>query len=133
MLTDHPSSPDTTPLLAKTRVLVVEDDFLILMELEAVLQDAGADIAGPCRNVREALSIANGSDIGAALLDVQLGADTIVPVARALSARGTPFVFYTGQMASDPILAEWPGCRVVAKPAAAHTIVAALLEAMRAA
>ncbi|HEX5421390.1 MAG TPA: response regulator [Gammaproteobacteria bacterium] len=129
---EHPSSLDTAPLLTKARVLVVEDDFLILMELEAVLRDAGADIAGLCRNVREALAAADGGgDVGVALLDVRLGNDTVAPVARALTEHGTPFVFYTGQVDTDPILAEWPDCRVVSKPAAPHTIVTALLDAMR--
>jgi DNA-binding NtrC family response regulator len=131
-MTEHPRNLDSTPLLAKARVLVVEDDFLILLELEAMLLDAGADIAGLCRNVREALAAANGDgDVGVALLDVRLGGETVAPVARALSERGTPFVFYTGQVDIDPTLAEWPGCRIVSKPAAPRTIVTALLEAMR--
>src|SRR5690348_15892247 len=45
---------DGTPPLDGAPVLVVEDDFLILAELESGLTDAGAEVVGPCRDAREA-------------------------------------------------------------------------------
>lgn len=50
-------SLDDGLVLNGVRVLVVEDDGLLLMELEAVLLDAGAEVAGLCRSVDEALRI----------------------------------------------------------------------------
>jgi chemotaxis response regulator CheB len=50
-------SLDDGLVLNGVRVLVVEDDGLLLMELEAVLLDAGAEVAGLCRPVDEALRI----------------------------------------------------------------------------
>ncbi len=54
----------------------------------------------------------------------------MAPVARQLARRGTPFVFYTGQVENDPALAEWSDRKIVAKPAQAGTIVAALAESL---
>jgi DNA-binding NtrC family response regulator len=118
-----------TPL-GGARVLLVEDDLLILMELECVLSEAGAEIVGGCQTVKAALDLTGSDGLGAAVLDMQLGRDTIMPVARDLTRRGIPFVFYTGQADIGPIRAEWPQCRVIPKPAPAQMIVAALVDAL---
>jgi DNA-binding NtrC family response regulator len=117
--------------LRGARVLVVEDDAILLIELETILRDAGAEMIAACRTVGEALAAANKNGLKAAILDVRIGRETISPVARHLAARGTPFLFYTGQVSSDPALMEWPGCRIVAKPAQAKAIVTAVAELLR--
>jgi len=116
---------DVTCALHGARVLLVEDDFIILMELQSVLTDAGAVIAGACQTLREALVKAEKADITVAILDVRLERQTSAPIARKLARRGIPFIFYTGQLETDPIRAEWPTCRIVSKPAPAQSIVAA--------
>ena len=118
------------PVLHGARVLLVEDDILLLMELEAILREAGAEIAGRCRTVREALAVTDRDGVAAAILDVRVGRETIAPVARRLASRGTPFIFYTGQVESDPDLAEWTGHHVLSKPGRAGAIVAAVAEAL---
>jgi DNA-binding NtrC family response regulator len=123
------ASHSSAPSLRGARVLVVEDDAILAMELSMILQDAGAEVAGPCRSVAEALAtIGRSPDIAAAVLDVRIGRDTIAPVAHQLRRRGTAFVFYTGQIAGDPILAEYSNCRVIAKPAQALAIVSAVAD-----
>ena len=118
------------PALRGARVLLVEDDILLLMELEAILREAGAEIAGCCRTVREALAVAERNGVAVAILDVRVGRETIAPVARQLTDHGTPFIFYTGQVENDPDLAEWTGCRILSKPARASAIVAAVAEVL---
>ena len=130
---EQPFRFGVVPALRGARVLLVEEDVLLLMELEAILREAGAEIAGCCRTVREALTIAERNGVAAAILDVRVGRETIAPVARQLASRGTPFIFYTGQVENDPELAEWTGHRVLSKPARASTIVAAVAEALHAA
>jgi hypothetical protein len=39
------------------------------------------------------------------VLDVRIGRETIAPVARQLIKHGTPFLFYTGQLGTDPAMA----------------------------
>ena len=89
-----------TPLRG-ARVLVVEDDALLLMELESILQDAGAEIVACCRNVTDGLTAVEQKPLAAAILDVRIGQGTIAPIARRLSNCGTPFLFYTGQVEND--------------------------------
>jgi DNA-binding NtrC family response regulator len=114
--------------LKGARILVVEDDFLISMELETILSEAGAEIAGSCRTVKNALALVEREDLAAAVLDIRIGRESIEPVARQLTRRGVPFVFYTGQVDTDAIRAEWPGCRFVAKPARPPALVKAIAD-----
>lgn len=120
------------PALALTdmRVLVVEDEFFIAAELKAVLTDAGAEVVGPCRTVSEALPLVNGN-ISAAVLDIRLSSKTVAPVATRLAEHGVPFVLYTGQLVTDEILAEWPGCKIIQKPTCPERLVAAIASLLR--
>jgi DNA-binding response OmpR family regulator len=119
------------PDLQGARVLIVEDDVLLLMELESILLEAGAVIVGCCRTVKEGLAAANKDGVAAAILDVRLGRETIAPVARRLASRGTPFLFYTGQVENDPALAEWTDRTILSKPSRPAAIVAALARLLR--
>jgi CheY-like chemotaxis protein len=78
------------------RVLIVEDDVMIRMLMEDMLNDLGFAVAAEASKVHEALAAVNGMEIDIAILDVNLGGETTSPVAEALAARGTPFVFATG-------------------------------------
>ena len=92
---------------------------------------AGARVVGPAFTLDKALVLAARADVQAAVLDIQLGRDTVAPVVRALIARDIPFVLYTGPIDTDPIRAQWPTCGVVAKPASAPVLVAAVVRAIR--
>lgn len=111
--------------LRGARVLVVEDDYIIATEIELVLTEAGAQVVGPCRTVSEALLLVEKS-LTAAVLDIRLQEGTVAAVASKLEELGVPFVFYTGQLKTDEVFAEWPLHDVVQKPASAQTLVAAI-------
>ena len=78
------------------RVLIVEDNVVISMELEASLEDAGYSVVGRANSVVEALSVIETTDIDVAVLDVDLGGEHSFPIADALSAKGVPYTFATG-------------------------------------
>ena len=85
--------------LSRPGVLVVEDDWLIATEIVGALASAGIGTLGPANSVSAALDIIMANEphaIGAAILDVRLGQETVWPVAAALAARGVPFVYATG-------------------------------------
>jgi DNA-binding response OmpR family regulator len=115
-----------TPRLDGSRVLVVEDDFFIGLELTAILRDAGAEVVGPLQTVQSALAGAEDKKLSAAILDIRLGDDTVEPVARRLAEHHVPFLFYTGQSRTDPVQALWPDCRIVAKPALPGSLLTAI-------
>ncbi len=112
-------------LLAGARILVVEDEFLIALQLQSVFEDEGAQVLGPYHSLSEAMTHAATDDISAASLDVNLGRDTAVPVASLLARRQVPFVFYSVQT-NDPSLALWRHIRVIQKPASPHELVQAM-------
>jgi len=119
------NSPDARgeSTLAGKRVLIVEDDALLLLDLEEVLRQAGAQSVRSCCTIEQALRCSEAERFDAAIIDVRIGSDSIAPIARQLVARGTPFVFYTGQPRNDRIMAECLNCQIVSKPAQSDVIV----------
>lgn len=82
--------------LAGRRILVVEDEPLVAMLQEDMLTDAGCEVLGPAATVAEALALIAEGRVDGAILDVNLGFEPVYPVAVALEALGTPFVFVSG-------------------------------------
>jgi CheY-like chemotaxis protein len=95
---------DTGADLTGLRILIVEDEFLLAMELESLLQQRGCMVLGPVSSVGQALTMLDGEQPDIALLDVNLKGERATPVAAALQARGVPFVLITGY--SGPQLSE---------------------------
>jgi two-component SAPR family response regulator len=92
------------------RVLIVEDEFLIATELEAILRAFGCVVVGPVPSVDEALSALDAVEIDGALLDANLRGRPVTPVAEELARRSIPFVLVTGYDGDLPeqILEEAP-------------------------
>src|SRR5256884_7795084 len=84
------------PATQAKRILVVEDELMIRMLLEDMLGQLGYTIAAEAARIDEALAAIRTTEFDVAILDVNLNGQTIAPVAEALVARGTPFVFATG-------------------------------------
>ncbi|TXC74074.1 response regulator [Sphingorhabdus soli] len=83
-------------LLTGRRILVVEDEMLVLMNIEMALEDLGCTAISAAGNVAEALSLLAEQSFDAAIIDVNLGGDKSYPVADKLMERGIPFAFSTG-------------------------------------
>ncbi|MFO1081351.1 MAG: response regulator [Reyranellaceae bacterium] len=86
------------PRLDGRRLLVVEDDYIIAIELARSLEELGAEVLGPVGTVRAALGLVakNRERLDGAVLDVNLGSELAYPIADALAERAIPFVFATG-------------------------------------
>src|SRR5262249_55530342 len=82
--------------LRGARVLVVEDEAMLSLNLEAMLLDLGCVVAGTADKLDNALQLARTSDFDVALLDINLGGKRVDPVADAIGAGGPPIVFVTG-------------------------------------
>ena len=80
----------------KSRILIVEDEPFIALTLEDMLEELGFSLAGTVSQVGEALDLIGREPVDCALLDVNLGAEKIDPVADLLASRGCPFIFTTG-------------------------------------
>jgi len=116
----------TEDTLRGCRVLVVEDEYLLADELQRELQQAGAVVIGPVGRLAAALQLARSEAvIDLALLDVNLGGETVFPAADHLAARGIPIVFTTGYDASS-IPAGYANVATCEKPYAISSIIGTL-------
>jgi two-component SAPR family response regulator len=78
------------------RVLVAEDEFLLALELEAVLEQQGCIVLGPVSTLERALALLDDQPLDGAVLDVNLRGRRVTPLAAALQKRKVPFVLLTG-------------------------------------
>jgi CheY-like chemotaxis protein len=85
-----------TALLTGRRILVVEDEMLVLMNMEMALEDLGCSAISAAATVADALHALSTYQFDAALVDVNLGKEKSYPIADALAQRGIPFAFCTG-------------------------------------
>lgn len=81
---------------AKARVLVVEDEPLVAMDIAMVLSEAGCEVIGPAASLDEARSLIAAGAVDAALLDANLGGYPVDDLAAELKHNSTPFAFLTG-------------------------------------
>jgi CheY-like chemotaxis protein len=116
--------------LRDRRILIVEDEFLIAMNLAEALQDAGSIVLGPVSSVDKAIQkIQSEPHIDGAVLDVNLGGVRAYPVADLLIAMNIPFVFTSGY--EDNLLRErYSLVKNCAKPYLFPAMEEALVEAM---
>ena len=115
------------------RVLIVEDEALVSMLLEAMLEDLGCTVVGPAGRLAEAAALMKErmDEIDVALLDVNVAGEQVFPVAEALKAAGKPFAFSTGYGEAG-VDDGWRGALSLQKP---YTFddVRVVLEALAAA
>ena len=83
-------------LLSGRRVLVVEDEMLVLLMIEDMLTDLGCETVISAATVDKAVALIEAQIFDVAMLDMNLNGDRTYSVADALAARGVPFVFSTG-------------------------------------
>ena len=117
-------------IAALPKILLLEDEPFILMELEFSAGDAGLT-SFSVSNVAAALAILRRENIDVAILDVNLGGGaTCLPVARELTGRSIPYLLHTAQphcLGDDLQALSAP---IISKPAAGSTVVSAALELM---
>jgi DNA-binding response OmpR family regulator len=83
------------------QILVVEDEFLIALELEQTLRRAGYQVVGPAARVGMALRLLRQVRPDAAVLDVNLAGERVTPVAEVLQAMAVPFLLASGYREAD--------------------------------
>ncbi|WP_173198942.1 response regulator [Parvularcula mediterranea] len=114
--------------LEDQRILIVEDEFLIAIDLSDLLERHGADveIAGSVSDGFAALDPSEGR-FSMALLDVMVGSTEVTPLALAMRQMAIPFVFHSGHAAESPWLQKtFPDAPALAKPAREAEILEAL-------
>jgi CheY-like chemotaxis protein len=123
------SEPAVARELKGLRVLVVEDEALVALQLEDMLSDLGCAVIGPAARVHQALDLLNGQRVDAAVLDLNVAGELVYPVADALTRRGVPFIFATGYGASG-LTEPYRSRPVLQKPFLLTQLRKAMLDSM---
>jgi CheY-like chemotaxis protein len=112
------------------RVLVVEDEAFIAMEVEDMLLELGCEVVATASTVDRALAHVRRGGIDGALLDFNLHGDSVLPVAEELAEAAVPFILVTGyprRESDPPLLRE---ARRVGKPFSLSGLSAAIGETL---
>jgi CheY-like chemotaxis protein len=114
------------------RVLVVEDEFFIGVDLVEQLELLGTLPLGPISNIDDALKLITRDEVNidVVVLDINLKGELAFPVAQALEARHIPYVFATGydRRSLPARYAQVPHCE---KPVSPRMLARSLLELLR--
>jgi CheY-like chemotaxis protein len=101
--------------LSGLRVLIIEDESMVIMLLEDTLADFGCTVAGVASRVDDAMSKISTLTFDIAILDVNLNGDRSDALAEALAGRGIPYLFVTGYGAGG-VPEPFRGVPILAKP-----------------
>jgi DNA-binding response OmpR family regulator len=107
------------------RVLVVEDEPIIALDIRRQLAHAGFEVLGPATSLANALSFITEPGCDVAVLNVNLGNETSEPIARKLRASGKPFVVLSG-CSRDDLPPSFSGATFLTKPCPMAELVAAV-------
>jgi DNA-binding response OmpR family regulator len=107
------------------RVLVVEDEAIVAIDIAEQLTDAGFVVVGPAPSVAKALKLIVEVRCDVAILDVNLRDETAEAVARELRSRRTPFLFMSA-VSRDHLPSGFKEEVLLSKPARSEVLVAAL-------
>lgn len=108
------------------KILVVEDEVLILMDLKFMLENVGA-VVSTATSVGEGLAAA-ARPYDAAILDVRLSDGDVFPVASALDRASVRIIFHSGHANLRVLQNQFPKASVLMKPATESDLMQALLS-----
>ena len=119
-------SPTLSSLLEGLRILVLEDELLIAMDVEQLCRDHGAvdvAVAGELDEIDDTL------DFDAAIVDVLLGGVSTFDFAARLREAGTPFVFASGYTDNAEVAKLFPDVAMIGKPYSGKDLIEAVAAA----
>lgn len=120
-------------LLSGKRCFVLDDEFLIALDIQQILERAGAAQVTSVASAAEAIEVLGREPkFDLAVLDVKLGGveRNSLDVAVLLQTQGVPFVFLTGMRADDVHAKTFPNAPVIEKPYDAAALLRAVQHAL---
>jgi len=106
------------------RILVVEDQAPVALQMEDILVESECQVVGPASRVEQALKLLD-EQIVDAVLDLNIAGEMVYPVAEVMDARSLPYVFATGCDPSD-IAGPYQQKPVLPKPFSRRTLLDAI-------
>lgn len=98
------------------RVLLVEDQLIVALDLEGMVQQLGYEPVGPASSLEEAAECVARGGFELAILDINLNDRYVFPIAEELRRLSVPFLFATGYGQRDIIPAELRNVPIMTKP-----------------
>ncbi len=115
---------------APERVLIVEDNIIIGIDIEGLLERLGVSETVIAPNVKAALAELDKAAFDYALLDINLGTETVFPVADMLTRSQIPFTFVSGYGEVRDMPDRYAEIRVLTKPYEEADLEDALMSAV---
>jgi light-regulated signal transduction histidine kinase (bacteriophytochrome)/CheY-like chemotaxis protein len=125
------SASEIANILGDLDLLLVEDQMLVAADVETMLLDHGITRITTVPSAAEALRQLKTFTPHIAILDVNLGSGTSLPIAEELARRDVPFVFATGYSDQSVIPASFTA-PVVRKPYEATALIGAVIRVLAA-
>ncbi|MBO0749811.1 MAG: response regulator [Porphyrobacter sp.] len=97
-------------------VLVVEDEFIIALDLSETVRDLGFRVEGPFADQENAFIAIDQQMPDCAILDVKTADGEVYPLADTLAEAGVPIIFHSGHVVPDHIAERYPDAQVCTKP-----------------
>ncbi|MGN6465442.1 MAG: response regulator [Rhizobiaceae bacterium] len=116
--------------LAGFKILILEDEYLIAMDVEQLCRDHGAEGAILVHDLDDVEQATAEQHFDVAVIDLVLNGRSTLDFARKLLQRNVPFVFATGYDGGESRFAEFSGIPVVGKPYSAETLINAIADAV---
>jgi PAS domain S-box-containing protein len=110
------------------RILVVEDEALVGMQVKSDLENAGHTVIGPAQTLQQGMGLVESESLDFVLLDVQLGDELSIPIAEMLMTRKVPFAFTTGFEDQNILPKHLRSVRCLNKPYAIGEVSRFLLD-----
>jgi len=113
-------------ILEGLKVLVLEDEFLIAMDVEQLCLDHGAEAVTVARKLSE---VPGDDEFHAAVVDVLLDGVSTLDFAEGLRDDGKPFIFASGYTDNPEVARRFPGVALVGKPYSGSDLIHAVAAA----
>lgn len=116
--------------LEQRKVLVVEDEIFVALDVAATVEDANATVVGPVGTVRQAIDLISKQPVDAAILDVNLADGDLEPILDRLKSQNIFVVIHTGGGLPAHLAARYPEVPVFQKPVPPYVLTRALATAL---
>jgi DNA-binding NtrC family response regulator len=114
----------------RPKVLIVEDEFIIALDLSETVKDLGYALDGPYADKENAFVAIDRGLPDCAILDVYTGDGEVFPLADALADAGVPIIFHSGHLTPDEMQRRYPQALACSKPCPPDHIIDLLQAAL---
>ena len=114
----------------RPRILIVEDEFIIALDLSETVKDLGYELEGPYADKANAFVSIESDLPDCAILDVFTSDGEVYPLADRLAEAGVPIIFHSGHIATADIAERYPDALACSKPCPPDRLISMIGDAL---